>query len=34
MTAIIASAKPELWKLTDNRLRILIFSGLSFVIMC
>jgi hypothetical protein len=34
MTAILASAKPELWKLTDNRFRILILSGLSFIVMC
>lgn len=34
MTAAIQTANRELWKLTDNRFRILVFSVLSFAVMC
>jgi len=34
MTAAINAANREIWKLTDNRFRILVFSILSFAVMC
>lgn len=34
MTAIIDATGFHLWKLTSNRFRILVLTGLSFVVMC
>ena len=34
MTTILNSTSLKLWKMTHNRFRILVFSGLCFAVMC